>query len=86
MTTPSNEAIGQQLGVSHATVSRYKSGDRFPELDVMAKIADLLNWTMDDQYKARQDGTFADEFNTRIRGMADRDPVGAVVQTPSTHQ
>jgi transcriptional regulator with XRE-family HTH domain len=86
VTTPSNEAIGQQLGVSHATVSRYKSGDRFPELDVMAKIAELFDWTMDDQYKARQTGTFADEFNRRVRGMANSDSLGAVVQAPSAHQ
>jgi transcriptional regulator with XRE-family HTH domain len=86
VTTPSNEAIGQQLGVSHATVSRYKSGDRFPELDVMAKIAELYDWTMDEQYAARQNGTFADEFNRRVRGVAGSDSVGAVVQAPSANQ
>lgn len=66
MTSPSNESIGQLLGVSHAAVSRYKSGDRVPELDVMARIAELYDWSIDRQYKARQEGTYASEFIARV--------------------
>ena len=62
MTAPSNETIGQLLGVSHATISRYRSGDRLPNIDMMGVIARKLNWSLDDQYKARQSGSYAREF------------------------
>jgi transcriptional regulator with XRE-family HTH domain len=70
VTGPSNEALGQLLGVSHAAISRYKSGDRFPDLDVLARIAELADWSMDDQYRARQNGTYSDEFGRRLARVA----------------
>jgi transcriptional regulator with XRE-family HTH domain len=75
VTAPSNEAVGRLLGVSHATVSRYKSGDRLPTIDIMGKIATVLNWSMDDQYAARQRGSYASEF---IAHLPDDSAVGAV--------
>jgi len=83
MTAPSNEQIGQALEVSHAAVSRYRSGDRFPELDVMARIANLLDWSMDDQYKARQAGTYANEFSQR---MAASPALGTLVEDAAPDQ
>jgi transcriptional regulator with XRE-family HTH domain len=70
VTVPSNEEVGRLLGVSHAAVSRYKSGDRSPTIDVMGKIAVLFGWSMDDQYQARQNGTYASEFTERVAGGA----------------
>lgn len=75
MTAPSNERIGQLLGVSHASVSRYKSGDRLPTIEVMGKIAETLKWSMDDQFAARQAGTYAREFVARL---PDDSTLGAV--------
>jgi transcriptional regulator with XRE-family HTH domain len=84
VTTLSNEKIGQLLGVSHATVSRYKSGDRFPELDNMARIADVFGWGLDEQYAARQDGTYADKFNERL--VVFSNTVGAVGEETPANQ
>lgn len=75
MTTPSNETIGGVLGVSHATVSRYRSGDRFPNQTVQARIEKVYGWSMTDQYQARQAGNYASEFTKRV---VDRTPLGAV--------
>jgi transcriptional regulator with XRE-family HTH domain len=83
VTYPSNEEVGRVLGVSHATVSRYRSGDRFPELDVMARIAEIYDWSMDDQYKAKTRGTYANEFSSRV---ADRAALGALVQDATPDQ
>lgn len=77
MTAPSNEAIGRWLGVSHATISRYRSGDRFPELTVLARIAEKTGWTIDDQYKAQQNGSYPSEFAERVSAHPS---VGAVVK------
>lgn len=85
MTAPSNETVGQLLGVSHASVSRYKSGDRLPELDVMAQIAQVFEWPLDDQYAARQNGTYADEFTKRVGRLGDHPAVGAVVEEATSN-
>lgn len=73
---PSNESLGRLLGVSHATISRYRSGDRLPEIDVMGKIAAEFGWSMDDQYAARVSGDYAGEFERRVVAVADRRAVG----------
>lgn len=83
MTAPSNELVGQVLGVSHAAVSRYKSGDRLPTIDVMGKIAEVLGWSIDDQYAARQSGNYASEFAARVSNHA---ALGAVGQAATTDQ
>lgn len=49
-----NEALGIQLGVSHATVSRWRSGDRIPSPPVMVKISYLLSWPIEDQIHAAE--------------------------------
>jgi transcriptional regulator with XRE-family HTH domain len=61
-----NEALGGLLGISHATVSRIKSGTRLPSLEVMNKIRELYNWTIDDQTDARTNGTYAEQFCARV--------------------
>lgn len=78
MTEPSNTALGELLGVSHATVSRWRSGDRLPELANMQKIAKILGWSLDDQVKARDSGRYASEFSRRVAAMELGNPVGAV--------
>lgn len=61
-TSPTNEELAGLLGVSHATVSRIRSGDRLPSLQVMQKIRELYGWTLDEQWDARNAGTYADQF------------------------
>lgn len=63
MATPvTNEALGELLGISHATVSRIKSGHRLPSLEVMDKIRELYGWSLDDQTDARNAGTYHTGF------------------------
>lgn len=83
MTVPSNTELGDLLGVSHATVSRWRSGDRLPEISNMEKIKDALGWSVDDQVKARSAGKYADEFSRRVES---RYPVGTMGQTATTDQ
>lgn len=78
MTEPSNVTLGARLGVSHATVSRWRSGDRLPELANMQKINKELGWSLDDQVAARDSGKYASEFSRRIGILESGDPVGAV--------
>jgi hypothetical protein len=48
-----NQALGDALGVSHAQVSRYRSGDRVPTDLVMVKIWRLTDWTVEEQIRAK---------------------------------
>lgn len=59
----SNIKLGDMLGLSHASVSRIRSGDRLPSLTVMMEIAKLTKWSLDDQAIAREDGTYAEKFD-----------------------
>jgi transcriptional regulator with XRE-family HTH domain len=65
-----NEELGELLGISHATVSRIKSGHRLPSLGVMDKIRELYGWSIDDQTDARNGDTYAIEFNQRVANRA----------------
>jgi transcriptional regulator with XRE-family HTH domain len=64
----SNTALGELLGVSHATVSRIRSGDRNPGLDVMIQIAKLTGWSIDDQVKARDLDAYPTCFEEAFEG------------------
>ena len=55
-TKTTNRWIANALGVSEATVSRLRSGDRNPSFAVMAKIADTFGWPIASQSTARVQG------------------------------
>lgn len=86
MSAPSNMRMGELLGVSHATVSRWKSGDRLPELANMQKISAELGWSLDDQVQARDNGKYASEFSRRLSAVESGDPVGTVGQAAAQDQ
>lgn len=53
-TTPlTNAALGEALGVTHATVSRIRSGDRNPSTELMVKLAKLIDWPLDAQVELK---------------------------------
>lgn len=58
----SNTKLGELLDLSHASVSRIRSGDRLPSLKVMSVIAGLTGWSLDDQQTARTTNTYAEQF------------------------
>lgn len=58
----SNTELGGLIGVSHASVSRIRSGDRKPSIRVMSKISKLTGWSIDGQVASRDKGTYAIDF------------------------
>lgn len=67
---PTHQSVADRLGLTVATISRIRSGTRLPSLDVMNKIKDWLDWSMDAQTKARNEGTYHVVFNARLRKQA----------------
>lgn len=47
-----NYQIAEKLGVNPITLSRWRSGDRFPSRDMMLRIEDKLGWSVADQMAA----------------------------------
>lgn len=73
----SNTELGAALGVSHASVSRIRSGDRLPSIRVMSRIATLTGWDVGEQVEAREEGTYAEEFEKAFQRLASDDLVPA---------
>lgn len=61
-----NQRVAEDLGVTHSMISRIRSSDRFPGLDLLVRISTLLTWSLDDQAKAAQAGRYAEEFEKRL--------------------
>lgn len=59
----SNAELGAKLGVSHATVSRIRSGNRLPSIGVMSRISELTGWSIDDQVVARNENQYSERFD-----------------------
>ena len=63
----SQREFADQLGVTEATVSRYLKGERNPSLNVIGKIAKILNTTPD--FLLNSETTNADNSITQIKMM-----------------
>jgi len=64
-----NEQVGQLIGLSYSAVSRLRSGNRFPSLEVMYKIEAAFDWPIQDQLRARLVGgaaKYSHQFDSRI--------------------
>jgi transcriptional regulator with XRE-family HTH domain len=73
MDTPrsmSNPEVGDLLGVHFTFASRIRSGRRTPSLTTMVKIRDVFDWSLDDQAKAIQNGTYPALLEQRIDAYA----------------
>lgn len=62
----SNVDVGEVLDVAHTTVSRYRSGDRIPSLDVMLKIAEEYNWDLTLQALSKKVGRWHEGFEAAL--------------------
>ena len=69
---PTHQHVANLLGLTVASVSRIRTGNRLPSLEVMTKIRDLLDWSIDDQTAARDADRYATEFNDRLERHAAR--------------
>lgn len=64
-----NSLLADQLGVSQPTVSRIRSGERYPSYAVMKKIEKLLDWSWTEQQEIRHDDdpdAYRAEFDRRL--------------------
>lgn len=69
--SPTNESVGELLGVTHVAVSRWRSGTRIPSLDNMEAIRRVYGWSLDQQFDARAKG----EYARALCRVLDRGPV-----------
>jgi len=57
-----NVDVGAAIGLAHSTVSRIRSGERVPSIDIMMEIDKQYGWSIAEQAKARADGDYAPKF------------------------
>lgn len=66
---PLNTDVAERLGISSASVSRFRGGSRVPRIDIMRKIEKVYGWTVAEQATAHGEGTYATEFEAAIRNQ-----------------
>lgn len=67
MATITNESIARDLGVSHSTVSRIRSGDRLPSVPLMVQIERAYNWSVQEQVRSRESGKYPSAFEYAVQ-------------------
>ena len=67
-----NVAIAEKLGVDHSTVSRIRSGQRYPSRELMRRISETFGWKVVHQLDLLPDRgrnlRYAQAFEKRICG------------------
>jgi transcriptional regulator with XRE-family HTH domain len=63
---PTNREVAERIGLTHSAVSRIRSGQRFPGIEVMGAIARVYGWPVNQQVDARVNGVYADLFELAI--------------------
>lgn len=61
-----NKTVAERIGLTHSTISRIRNGHRVPSVDAMVRIEAETKWSVADQIKARQEGTYAEAFRKRV--------------------
>lgn len=61
-----NREVAEVLGVTHSMISRIRSGDRSPSLDLMTRIAFEFKWPLEDQGNERRLGTYRHGFEEHL--------------------
>lgn len=57
-----NQRVADDLGITHSAVSRIRSGDRLPSLQLVRRIAGQLGWPVDEQVSSLDPKTYAAAF------------------------
>jgi transcriptional regulator with XRE-family HTH domain len=65
-----NQAVGELIGLSHSAVSRLRKGSRTPSLDAMLRIANALDWPLDEQITAKIEGVYAPYLEGQIERLS----------------
>lgn len=69
-----NHDVAEALGLHHSMVSRIRGGSRRPSIETMDRVRELTGWSMDAQMRARNDGSYAEQFDVRTTAaLAARD-------------
>lgn len=67
--------LGEQVGVAEITISTYETGKREPSLDVLCKIADVLDVSLDmlvrGKEKDRPEGRSLEETARAFNSLSD---------------
>lgn len=66
MKNMSNTAVAALIGLTHAQVSRIRSGDRLPSIETMMNIHKVFGWSMDEQATARLQNLYGPRFEEAI--------------------
>lgn len=65
-----NVAVAERLGVDHSTVSRIRSGQRYPSRELMRRISEKFNWKVVHQLDLLPDKgrnlRYAQEFERKV--------------------
>jgi transcriptional regulator with XRE-family HTH domain len=74
--TLTNRRVAQLLDLTHSGVSRIRSGDRLPSIDLMSTIAKVLDWPVNEQFAARDKGrdAYKTGFEEAVRRYAENHP------------
>lgn len=67
-----NREVADLVGLTHSTISKYRSGTRTPSLDVMVKISGALDWPLEDQITAVLEDVYAPYLEGQIAQYATR--------------
>jgi len=52
-----NQRVAEDLGITHSAVSRIRSGERRPSIDLMKRVAGRFGWEVGDQVHSQQYAT-----------------------------
>lgn len=60
--TVTNQRVAEELGITHSMVSRIRSGDRLPSINLVRQIADKFGWPVSKQIEDLDPKRYADAF------------------------
>jgi transcriptional regulator with XRE-family HTH domain len=67
-----NQRVADDLGITHSMVSRIRSGDRLPSLQLVRRIADRLGWAIDEQIATLDPEKYAAGFEELLAKRYDQ--------------
>lgn len=78
----SNTALAKELGVTDATVSRYRSGERAPDPDTLAKICRVAGISADHVLgvSVEKGSAGRDAFEERLRSLSTDEKLALVAR------
>lgn len=78
-----NQRVAEELGVTHAHISRIRSGDRLPSISLVRTIEAKFGWSIAEQIADLDPERYADAFEKVLIRRFDVGVV-SVVEAPSS--